>query len=179
MNNMYMYELVKKDMKTADMLQWHSNSILGAVIRLKTQKHRSDYEKENDININHTSMLIRLSEYEGEERRRWTQESLEHGVVLNLLRRRLERFDGHVWWYPLKPEYNEKRLEAGRRAMAIIGAPYDYQSLFRLIVSKVSVEARNFFCSENYLWCLGYDGIALTPNEMPKLGWWERPIQLI
>ncbi len=179
MNDLSAYNAVKDNMKTGDMLQWHSNSLLGLGIRLRTQAKRAQYEKDHDINVNHTCMVIRLKEYEGEERRRWTQESLEHGVTLNLLSRRLEQFDGSVWWYPLKPEWDAKRTAIGQMAMSLIGVPYDYDSIFKQIIAKVSVDARNLFCSENYLYCCGFDGKALSPNEMPELGWHLEPVKIL
>jgi len=173
------YESVKDGMKTGDMLQWRASTLLGWAIRWKTQGQRPQYEKDHGINVNHTCMVIRLSEYEGRERRRWTQESLEHGVVLNLLSRRLETFDGEAYWYPLKPEWNEKRVAIGQMAMALMGVPYDYESILKQLISKVSTDARNLFCSENYLYCCGFEGKALSPNEMPELGWHMDPVKIL
>jgi hypothetical protein len=177
MNDLVIYDLAKGQMKTGDMLQWRSNSLLGWAIRLKTQGQRPQYEKDHDINVNHTCMVIRLAEYEGEERRRWTQEALEHGVVLNLLSRRLEQFDGSVYWYRLRPEFN--RTAIGQVALSLIGVPYDYGSILKQLIAKVSVDARNLFCSEDYLYCFSFKGKALSPNEMPELGWHLEPVRIL
>jgi hypothetical protein len=95
--------------------------------------------------VNHSSLVMKLSEYEGKERRRFTTEALEHGIVLNYLSRRIEQYDGEVWWYPLKDEWNERRGAIGEMGLAFIGVPYDYQSILRQLVGKVSTDIRRLF----------------------------------
>jgi len=168
MSKLIKYNEIKDDMRTGDLLQWRSPSIIGRLIRWKTGS-----------NVNHSSMVIRLKEYEGRERRRWTTEALEHGTVLNLLSRRLNDFDGECWWYPLKDEWNEKRGEVGERSVYFIGIKYDYKSLFAQLFSKVSADARRLFCSEYCYIAYGFTGKAPNPGEMPGLGIFKEPVQIL
>jgi len=168
MKDLTAYESVKDAMKTGDLLQWRSNSLIGSLIRWRTKS-----------NVNHSSLVLRLSEYEGLERRRFTTEALEHGTVLNYLSRRLEQFDGEVWWYPLKDEWNEKRQAVGECALSLIGIPYDYQSIMHQIFGKVSADARSLFCSEYCFICYGMDGKAPTPADMPELGIYKEGVKIL
>jgi hypothetical protein len=168
MDKLAIYNKYKDQMKTGDLLQWRSKSALGWAIRLVTGARE-----------NHSSLVIRLSEYEGLERRRFTQEALEHGIVLNLLSRRLENHKGNVWWYPLKDDWSYKRQEIGEKALFFAGTSYDYKSLFKQLFTKVSADARDLFCSELCFICYGYEGIAPNPGEMTALGIFKEPVQLL
>ena len=168
MNDLSKYEAVKDQMKTGDLLQWRSNSLIGSLIRWRTGS-----------NVNHSSLVMRFSEYQGLDRRRYTTEALEHGTVLNLLSRRLEAFDGECWWLTLKDEWNEKRQAIGESALSLIGIPYDYGSIFRQIFGKVSADARALFCSEYCFVCYGFDGKAPTPADMPGLGIFREAVKIL
>jgi hypothetical protein len=161
------YTDIKQQMKTGDLLLWRSNSLLGAAIRFFSKG-----------TVNHASIVMCFPEYEGEECRRWTTEALEHGTVLNLLSRRLDDYDGQVWWYPLKDDWEQQRSIIGHRALEMIGIPYDYKSLFKNIVGKVSAEARRLFCSEYYYLSLGLQGEAPTPADLPNLGIFKQEVKI-
>lgn len=159
------YELNRDQMKTGDLLLWRSNSLLGVIIRRFSKGI-----------VNHASLLVRLSEYEGIERRVFTSEALEHGIVLNLLSKRMKEYDGDIWWYQLKPEWNVERTKIGERAFEYMGTPYDYDSLFKNAICKVSAEATKLFCSEYYYICLGQKGKAPTPQDLISFGWFNKPV---
>jgi len=167
-NDLSAYNAAKDGMKTGDLLQWRSDSLVGALIRWRTKS-----------GVNHSSLVLRLSEYEGLERRRWTTEALEHGTVLNLLSRRLETFGGECWWYPLQDSWNEYREKVGEWALKMIGVPYDYESIFKQIVGKVSADARALFCSEYCYMAYGLIGKAPSPGEMPELGIFKEPVKIL
>lgn len=162
------YQRYRPDMKTGDLLLWSTNSLLGAVIRYFSKAA-----------VNHASLVIRLQEYEGTERRRFTTEALEHGIILNLLSKRIAEYNGSVWWYPLKDEWNDRRTEIGEKAMSYIGTPYDYKSLFKNAFGKVSADARELFCSEYCFICYGMAGESPTPGDMPGLGIFKQPIKIM
>ena len=168
MNDLIQYNEVKDKMKTGDLLQWASSSVIGWLIRWKT---KSD--------VNHSSLVIRLAEYEGLERRRFTHEALEHGVILNLLSRRLDQFNGKVWWYPLKDEWDKRRQRVGELALAWTGVPYDYQSIVDQLISSVSAEATALFCSEMCFMAYGFAGKAPTPGEMLRLNIFKEGVQIL
>lgn len=168
MKDLSIYNAVKDQMKTGDLLQWHSDTLLGWMIRCKTRS-----------NINHSGLVLRLQEYEGLERRRFTHEALENGVVLNLVSRRLEDFDGEVYWYPLKDEWNDKRQAVGERALAFTGIKYDYPSLFTQLFSKVSANPHKLFCSEMCFLSYGFTGKAPNPGEMLELGIFKEGVRIL
>lgn len=162
------YNEIRHKMQTGDLLLWRSNSLLGAAIRYFSKG-----------NVNHASIVMCFPEYEGEECRRWTTEALEHGTVLNLLSRRLDKYDGQVWWYPLKDDWGQQRCIIGRRALSMIGIEYDYGSLFKNLLGKVNAEARRLFCSEYYFLALGMEGKAPTPAGLPGLGIFKDAVQIL
>jgi hypothetical protein len=168
MNDLTLYNSIRDQMKTGDLLQWKSNSVVGALIRWRT-----------DSIFNHSSLVLRLSEYEGLERRRFTTEALENGSVLNFLSRRLEQFDGEVWWYPLKDDWNDKRQAVGETALSLIGIPYDYKSIAAQIFGSVSTDSRALFCSEYCYISYGFEGKAPNPGEMPNLGIFKEGVKIL
>lgn len=151
-------------MATGDLLLWSSNSLIGAAIRLFTRS-----------NVNHASLIIRLKEYEGEDRRRYHGEAVGRGVLPVPLSTDLEQHDGSCWWYPLRQEWDHKRGEIGRRMIEMFGKRYDYRSLLRNALGHVSADSRRLFCSEYCYLSLGLQGMAPRPNELLRLGAWEMP----
>jgi len=168
MNDLTRYRAVKEQMKTGDLLQWRSNSTVGTLICWWT-----GYE------VSHSSLILRLSEYEGEERHRFTTEAISKGTVLSLLSRRLEHFDGNLWWYPLKEDWDKKRTFIGEMALGLIGIKYDYKNLLKQIFGKISADIEQLWCSEYVYVCYGYSGIAPYPGELSKLGIHKEGVQLI
>jgi hypothetical protein len=151
------YDLVKGDMKTGDILYWRSNTLIGALIRARTGGKG-----------NHVSQIIRLPECEGQEQRRYHTEALERGVYPNLLSERLKAFSGSVWWLPLRDEWDMVRAEIAVRMAEMWGTPYDFPSLFWQIIGSVSTDAEQLFCSEFAWRALGYSGIAPNPKELAE-----------
>lgn len=168
---MTLYENVRDIIQTGDLLQWRSATALGWLIR--------KFSKAKD---NHTGGAILFKEYQGKERRRFTLEALEHGYVLNLLSRRLESHKGECYWHALKPEYAMFRVPIGSEMLKFCGLPYDYRSLFKQALGRVSANARSLFCSEAfYLACRDaempipdeWKETAPQPGDMTKLGFWD------
>ena len=159
MNSLIRYEMLKDQMKTGDLLQWQTNSLIGKGIQWFT---KSPYS--------HSSLVIRLSEYEGLERRRFTTEAMAHGVVLNLLSKRLFYQKGHCWWFPLKDEWDCQREQIGERALAFVGTPYDFKSIARFVFGRVSEDVQSLFCSELAYIAYGYEGVPPSPAGILRLG---------
>ena len=169
MNDLSKYFAIKDQMHTGDLLQWRSSSVIGWLIRWKT-----------DAEVNHSGLVLRMPEYEGEQKRRWTSEALEHGVYPILLSRRLACFDGSVWWHQLKPEFDSMRRIVGVKMAEMWGVGYDFGSLFKQIVAKVSTDTKAFFCSEYCYYCMGGEGTAPNPGEITKVGFWrEEGVQIL
>lgn len=154
-----LYEQYKDDLKTGDLLQWQSYSLLGKLIRWRT-----------GAEANHSSMIIRMSEYEGLVRRRFHTEAMERGVYPNLLSNRLNDYKGKMWWLPLKDTWNDQRRIIGERLTDTWGKQYDFKSLLWQAVGKCSIDTQQMFCSEVIDYALGFTGTAHNPGELETLG---------
>ena len=131
------YLKYRVDMKSADMLEFVSDSIIGKLIRWKTGK-----------DVNHTSLLLRLNEFRGLADRVFTLESLGSGIELHLLSERIGSFKGSIYWYQLKPEYDKYRKDISAWALKQIDKKYDYPGLFANLFGKVNLDSKLYFCSE-------------------------------
>jgi hypothetical protein len=162
-------------MKTGDLIEWQSDSAIGWLIRKFTGQ-----------DVNHSSLLMKFS-YSGLADRRFVLEALEDGLEFNLLSRRLDDFNGKVYWYPLKSEYDDRRDTIGswaimRKAEHI---KYDYWNLFKQVFGKVSVDAKKFFCSEFYHAAMIHAMILLPrkrayrPGEFAALKIHEKRIRIL
>ena len=169
-----MYLTCRHILRTGDCILWQSNSIVGWLIR-----------RFSKANVNHASLVISLSEYGNLIDRRFLLEALGPGIVLRLLSRRLMKFSGKVWWYPLKDEYNSHRNKIGEWALLQVGVEYDYKSLFKQMIGRVSADVKEFFCSEYCFIGWKKSGISLKgkvaprPGDIPKLGIFKKPIRIL
>ena len=174
MENLEAYMKQRPQMKTGDLLLWKSSSVIGWLIRLFSSG-----------NVNHAGLVLCLEEFAHLKDRRWTLEALEPGIVLHLLSRRLGKYDGSVWCYPLKEEYDYCRSDLGAWAIEKVGTPYDYGSLFKNALGRVSADANKFFCSEYAYMAYKENGLpvdfekAPRPADMPSLGIFDEPVQIL
>ncbi|HVO67026.1 MAG TPA: hypothetical protein VMT12_11130 [Syntrophales bacterium] len=120
-NKLALYNKYKDDMKTGDLLQWQSNVWYKRLWRWVTHSK-----------VEHSSMVLRLQEYQGPDKRRFILESRDHGTVLNLLSKRLEEFDGEVKWYPLDDTWHPYRKRTGEEMLKMIGRPYNFAGFVKL-----------------------------------------------
>lgn len=169
MNDLTVYESIKDKMKTADLLAWKGRNPFSLGICYVTGEPFS-----------HVGLIVRMSEYEGLERRRFTSEAAAQGVFPCFLRRKLEKYHGDVWWYPLKKEYDSQRAELGVRAAEFWGMKYDFLSIAKQLVGRVSVNARYLFCSEYVQIVFQRDrAVAQWPGEIVKWPVWDHPLKII
>jgi len=169
------YYRERPNIRTGDMLEWRGRSVLARAIRYFTGKQ-----------ANHTSVTMWLTEFKGLQDRRFTIEALAHGLELNLLSERLANYNGIVWWYRLKKEYDALREQMGAFAITKLGQRigYDYGGALRNAVCRVSVNARAYYCTE-YVQAI-YTNIgllddklkALRPGEIEEYGLHERPVMI-
>lgn len=175
--NLKLYETIRNDMKTGDMLAWHSNSLVGTGIRWKILP--SGIPKDSPLSVNHTSTVLRLKEYEGLQRRVFITEALEHGTVLNLLSKRLKEFKGYVYWYPLKRSWDAERQAIGERLLQYIGIEYDYKSIVEQLLGSVSVDMKKLFCSEYHYLALGFQGKAPNPYQLCLRDYYKEAVKAL
>lgn len=138
MNDLSTYYKARPLMKTGDLLEWRSKSLLGAAIRF--------FSKEE---VNHSGLVLALEDYGSNQGQHiFTLEAEPGGIRNNLLSAQLKDFKGSVYWYPLKGRYDLKRKAGVDWALEQVGVKYDFGSLFKNILGKVSADMRKFFCSE-------------------------------
>jgi len=142
---------LKHDMHTGDLLLWKEKYNLLKWIYRKLICSKGD----------HTSLIIRLQQYDDAQRRYTIEANRKQGTALNLLSRRLDGFVGEVWLYKLKSDWTpDERKEIGKVILGEIGKPYDCEAMmktwainilrriFKNIKLKWKVDARELFCSE-------------------------------
>lgn len=182
---MSVYNSVRDIFKTGDGLGFANTGFISKAIMLKTKK---DADPQNQIRLSHFGGLIRAGEYEGLERRRFTVEAMSIGFYPDILSKYIKNYPGHIYWYPLKDEWNKYRTLIGEEILLMIGTKYDWLAVGKQLFGKVSADARRMFCSE--AWQIGYQnvaphlcndvgGIGLTPTGIWKLGVFKSPIKLI
>ena len=167
------YLKYRNRLKTGDCILWQSRSIVGWLIR-----------KFSKANVNHASLVISIDQYGDLANRRFLLEALEPGIVLRLLSKRLESFKGKVWWYPLKDKYDDRRDKMGEWALLQVGVKYDYKSLFKQILGRVSADMKELFCSEFCFidWIksgIKLKGKAPRPGDIPKLKIFKKPVRIL
>jgi len=168
MNDLTVYDSIKDQFKTGDLILWSSNNFIGWCIKKFTKS-----------NVSHASLVIRFSEYDENNHRRYNLESGRHGTVLNVLSKTLQEYSGEAWWYPLQEKMEIERKRIGDRALEFVGTPYDYPSIFRYLIGNVSADARKLFCSEYCYLAYGFEGKAPTPSEMLSLNIFKSGTKLI
>ncbi len=178
MNNLGVYEGIRHLMKTGDGLGFYNYSPIGKAIAWKT---RGD----GPLPHSHWGGVIRLQEYEGLERRRFSLEALSVGFYPDILSSYIKTYKGRIWWYPLQDEWDNKRQVIGEKALSLIGTKYDWKSFFSFALMQVSPEVRRLFCSEAWQIIYKEAGIplkvkkALSPTGMHHLNIFKDAIRLI
>jgi hypothetical protein len=161
LNDLSLYTKVRPEMKTGDHLGWRSNSAIGYFIRVFS---RGD--------INHSSIVIKV---DGVNDHRFDLGANKKAVELHKLSWMLREYRGEVWWYPLKDEYEERRQLIEQAAFKLIDIGYDYNSLIKNMVGRVSTNMSKLFCSETYNLIMlqagigtGYLHVAPTPADIDQ-----------
>lgn len=184
MNDLTMYEQVKEQMLTGDGLGFANTGIVSSLIMWKT---KGDADPVNKISLSHWGGLVRAGAYEGAERRRYTIEAMSIGFYPDILSDYIKNYPGHIYWYPLKDEWNPYRDKIGAQILSMVGTGYDWLGVAKQALLKVNASARRLFCSE--AWQIGLQLVApqlcepvekaLTPTGMYKLGCFKNPVKLI
>jgi hypothetical protein len=168
MNNLDLYDKVKNSMETGDMILWSHDSIVGDLIEFFSKSDKS-----------HASAVLRLSEYEGVERRRFNIEAVGDGVIFNLLSKTLAEYDGEAWWYPLLDSWKDRRREVGENILKYVGTPYDFIGVGKQIAEEVEADTSKLWCSELLFVSYGFKGIVPPPGKMPSLGIFKDPVKIL
>lgn len=172
------YYTHRPNMGNGDLIEFSTHSMMGSAIRYFTKK-----------DVNHTAILWCVDEFKDVKDRKFIMEALENGIELNLLSIRLTKYQGDVYWYKLKDEFNDHRDRVASNCLLAEGRTdeikYDYISLIKNMWKKVSVDVeKNSFCSEFAQYVLQSSGIiprldkALRPGEFDSLGIYEPRVRI-
>jgi hypothetical protein len=180
MNDLTVYNKIKDLMHTGDGLGFQNTAPISRLIMWRTRK-------DGPIPLCHWGGIVRIEQFEGVEQSRYTLEAPARGFLLYRLSEYIKRYPGHIYWYPLRPEFEPYRNEIGKQAISLIGTPYDYLNLVKQAIIKCNANARAMFCSE--AWQIITENAArhlcnkqtkaLTPAAMWKLGCYNEPIKII
>lgn len=168
LNSLDLYDAVKDQMETGDMILWSHDSIVGDLIEFFSKSDKS-----------HASAVIRFNEYEGAERRRFNIEATGEGTHVDLLSNALKEYDGEAWWYPLIDTWQNKRRQIGENVLTYLGTPYDFSGVGRQAYEQVGADTSKLWCSELLFVSYGFTGIVPPPGKMPSLGIFKAPIQIL
>jgi hypothetical protein len=152
------YESLRPCLRTGHVILWRGGSFLSRAIRLFSE-------------YSHASLVVRLFEEEGGRQRVYLVEALETGLELRHLSRRLAGYDGQarVWMPDVRP-FQQAFLKTWAADRCADGVRYDYRSLFRNILCRVSCDAGRYFCSE-FAWAgLVAAGVVRATPQAPRPG---------
>lgn len=164
------YAIYRSFVRTGDVIEWRSDSVIGFLIRMITG---------NDVN--HTGGIIRLSDmhfqktYNTQEDRIFSPEARANGFQLTYLSEQMKKFMGKAYLLPLRPELERYREKIAQEQMKFIGIKYDYDGLFKNILGYVSADMERLFCSEAIFISfvnarLLVNGMAFRPGDFEKTG---------
>jgi hypothetical protein len=159
LSGLELYDAVKSKMDTGDVIAWHTHSLVSSAIMAFTKGEFS-----------HVSGILRLRECEVGDRR-FHSEATPQGILPNLLSHRLDRFDGEVYWYPLKEEFGVVRNVMAQRMSELFGVGYDYATLTKMAVADTGVDEAKLICSEYVQLYLarGVEALGGVPDFMNKV----------
>lgn len=181
MNDLTIYNSIRTQMLTGDGLGFQNVGIIPSFIRWKTKG-------DGPIPLSHWGGIIRFSEYEGGDEKRYTVEAESNGFYPRILSNYIKAYAGHIYYYALKDEWEPYRCQIGADILSMIGIGYDFLGAVKCGLMQTSADMRHLFCSEAWQvglqntapkLCKDVGGISLTPAGMWKLGCFQEPIKLI
>ena len=177
------YLSLRDSIKTGDLIEFAGASLVSKAIRAVTKQ-----------DVNHSALVIAPPDFCGLKHRRILLESLANGIEPNYLSERIVQTHnegGSVYWSPLLDRFDSERVCVGTWAVDeyLLKKPkYDYGSLCAQLFSRVSADARRYFCSEWVEFCLRASprlcqivetlagGKATRPGEFRRLGVFGDPV---
>jgi hypothetical protein len=165
------YGQYRNKIRSGDLILFESKDIVSRAISLFTRS-----------TITHAAMANWLMV--GDRHRLFVLESVLPGVCLNYMSNRVAWWlpHGDMYFHEMNPEYRHLGCRAADILMRQVGTFYDFKSLLWQSVRRVTIDARQFFCSEAvaYPWqqLLNWpdDFVAPYPHEMisDRVGVYEK-----
>ena len=157
---MPLYDMMRPNMRTGDLVEFSGRSLLDATIQWRT-----------GYDVNHTAIVLCMKTADfGAAEHVLILEATPFGVRLSRLSRRLESYRGSAFWVPLRSEWNSRRDVICAAAMSYEGRRYDYGSLARNLIGRVSAKADAMFCSELAFVALRDAGLPVGDGPVPVPG---------
>ena len=153
------YSAIRAQIQTGDVLLYQGTSVFSSLVRWWT-----------DSPYSHAG----LAAWWGD--RLFIVQSILNGIQLTPLSRAVDKYDGQVEWWSVRPEHASAldRAELLDRALLDLGKPYSVAGLFRLMVRSIRRKLRGgvdpkesptaMFCSEYVSLCHRRGGIDLAPD---------------
>jgi hypothetical protein len=137
MRDLSQYDGFRNLIKTADLIEFSSNGVIGQTIMAVTGR-----------NVSHSSMVVRLP-YQNSPRR-YIVEAVRTGPEFRLISDVLQHYNGDVIWYGLKAEYDSKRDAIGEWLFDELAQHkgYDFQNVLMQLFGRVSLDAKRLYCTE-------------------------------
>ena len=114
MNDLTLYNTYRPKIDTGDLIEFAADDELGRLIRWKTGE-----------DVNHSALVIVMDSPYTKTERRYLHEAMADGVETDYLSVVLSKYNGHAWWYPMKPDLNSLKGEIEDIAFQYVGVPYD------------------------------------------------------
>ncbi len=135
------YDELRPLFKSGDLMEFAANSTLGSAIRYFTKQ-----------GVNHSTMCLNFDDYKNfAGNRKFIIEAEVNGINMHTASQDIKTClssGGSAYWYPLLSQYDSCRPALEKFALSLDGKPYDYGSLLKNAMSKVSANMRHLFCSE-------------------------------
>lgn len=129
------YDEIRPLIRTGDLIEWRTSSLLGAAIRRRTKQ-----------DVNHTSMALEYALIGCSDRRVCVCESLGRGTHPYFLSTRLCGFKGAVYWIRFKQEIHRNQL--AEEMLKLVGKPYGYWDLVESLFRHAKINDQHLVCSE-------------------------------
>ena len=159
---------------TGSCLLWANNTLLAKAIEL--------FSKESELlpqAVNHASVLVILQGIASGIMRVFNYESLDMGFAPHYLSTELSVYGGSVFWLKLKDNVDVADIE--ERAFKYDGTRYGYGQLLTFPWKRPEISLNEMICSESVeVVVTGKTvGQVHAPGELPDLGYWEAPVQIL
>ena len=162
------YYALRDQIKTGDAILWNGAGLISSAIRRWSK-------------FSHVSLVVRMPDYDRLKERVFMVEALNHGLEFTLLSNQLEGYSGQAHWMSVGMTTEQQSLSRAHALLECASTTgYDYKSLFRNVLGRVSMDARHYFCSEfvwfNYIYAGRVEATKKAPRPGDLVDWVSDPL---
>lgn len=161
------YPKARRRIRSGDLIEFASGSLLGKAIRAKTGQQ-----------VNHTAVALWMEPkvWPSDNRhvlapRLYVLEAISNGFRPTYLSHELADYDGEVYWAPLLDCWESRRGAVMFNACRVEGTAYGYRDLITQFWRRTPLDTSRLFCSEAAQWAFVRSGVLAadyTPTGMAK-----------